>query len=307
MIDSVDGEGASTLREDFDVDGVAVLRGAIPTEMLSATLVDLERSAPLRRGERAQDLWRRSRAVRQLACHPPIIEQLRELYGRDPIPFQTLDFRTGSEQRAHRDDVHFDSLPTGLMCGVWIALEDVGDRQGPLRYHPGSHRVVRVGLDEARRADGTFDHERYEELLALELAGRPAVDFTARAGDALIWAAGLAHRGAPIQDPTSTRWSHVTHYFFSDCVYVTPLRSNPSAGTHRVREPLIDIRSGRPAPQVVDGRPARFDRIAGGQSRVLGPGEHVDRRRQLVSTARGAARRWSFGVRARLSVHRRPW
>jgi len=36
--------------------------------------------------------------------------------------------------------------------------------------------------------------------------------FLARKGDALIWAADLAHGGSPITDPRLTRRSLVTHY-----------------------------------------------------------------------------------------------
>lgn len=302
----MEGESVTPSAQRFRADGFVVLRSAVPHEMIDAVLVDLQRRTSLRRGERAQDLWRRSPAVRRLACHPPIVDVLRTLYGREPIPFQTLEFRTGSEQRAHRDDIHFDSIPRGLMCGVWVALEDVGDRQGPLRYYPGSHRLAPIDIARARRADGTFDHDRYEDLLERRLTTCPAVDFTAQAGDALIWAAGLAHGGAAIQDHDSTRWSQVTHYFFADCVYVTPLRSDTSAGTHRIREPLIDIRSGRAAPQRVDGEPARFRRVAGGQSRILAAGARIERPHDwLASTARGGVRRWSFRMRALVAAHRR--
>ncbi|MFX6869154.1 phytanoyl-CoA dioxygenase family protein, partial [Acinetobacter baumannii] len=35
--------------------------------------------------------------------------------------------------------MHFSSLPTGFMCGLWVALEDITINQGPLHYYPGSH------------------------------------------------------------------------------------------------------------------------------------------------------------------------
>ena len=27
------------------------------------------------------------------------------------------------------------------MCGVWVALEDITEDNGPLHYYPGSHRL----------------------------------------------------------------------------------------------------------------------------------------------------------------------
>jgi ectoine hydroxylase-related dioxygenase (phytanoyl-CoA dioxygenase family) len=32
------------------------------------------------------------------------------------------------------------------MCGVWIALEDVDERNGPLVYLPGSHKLPELYL-----------------------------------------------------------------------------------------------------------------------------------------------------------------
>jgi hypothetical protein len=66
--------------------------------------------------------------------------------------------------------------------------------------------------------------------------------FTARRGQALIWAANLLHGGAPQLNPDLTRWSQVTHYYFENCAYYTPLFSEPFFGKIHFREPanLID-------------------------------------------------------------------
>ncbi|NJN44140.1 MAG: phytanoyl-CoA dioxygenase family protein, partial [Anaerolineae bacterium] len=63
-------------------------------------------------------------------------------------PFQTLDFRVGSEQRAHPDTVHFNSYPPRFLAGVWVALEDVGEDNGTLFYYPGSHKLPEAGFAE---------------------------------------------------------------------------------------------------------------------------------------------------------------
>lgn len=40
------------------------------------------------------------------------------------------------------------------------------------------------------------------------------------------------------------RWSQVTHYYFEDCVYYTPLRSDPAYGRMYVRD-IHDVGSGK--------------------------------------------------------------
>ena len=48
---------------------------------------------------------------------------------------------------------------------------------------------------------------------------------------ALIWAANLLHGGAPILDPSATRWSQVTHYFFDNCAWYRPMASHVLPGS----------------------------------------------------------------------------
>lgn len=213
---------------------------------------------PRSRG-RVQDAWYECPAVHELACHPRVLQLLRWLYDREPFPFQTLSFRYGTEQRGHSDRSHFDTLPGGFMCGVWVALEDVGPENGTLFYYPGSHRLPSLSHDdlalgftnpnrtgpsgeEARRAAAEAFLER---LVAT--AGLRRVELEAKKGTALLWTAGLVHGGSPILRPGSTRWSQVTHYFFHDCLYVTPMYGNATLGDVYLRE-AHDVASGLPVP-----------------------------------------------------------
>ena len=193
---------------------------------------------------------------------PEIMAALERLYGRRrPIPFQTLNFMRGTEQPLHADSVHFDSQPSGWMCGVWVALEEIGATQGPLVVLPGSHRVA-PGTFAAMRADGgeRFDMAAYERALDSDCAALRTEEFHASVGDAVVWHADLAHGGAPVLDPASTRWSQVTHYFFDGFTYVTPMLGDRDRGEVYLREPLVDISTGRAVPHRVDGRPVRLVR-----------------------------------------------
>jgi hypothetical protein len=131
------------------------------------------------------------------------------------------------------------------MCGVWVALEDIGPEQGPLIYYPGSHRwpiYTNEHIDFCSvGAKGGGPYTRlWTELVRVH--GLKEARFTPRRGQALIWAANLLHGGAPQLNPYLTRWSQVTHYYFENCAYYTPLFSEPFFGKIHFREPanLID-------------------------------------------------------------------
>ena len=91
--------------------------------------------------------------MRALATAPKVLALLDELYGREPLPFQTLNFRRGTQQAPHSDALHFSTIPAGFMCGVWVALEDMDMDNGPLVYYPGSHLLPEVH-DAGARAGG---------------------------------------------------------------------------------------------------------------------------------------------------------
>lgn len=198
---------------------------------------------------RVQDAWYRSAAVRRLADWPEVRRLLRAAYGRDPFPFQTLNFRQGSQQHIHSDAIHFHSAPERFMCGVWIALEDVQPDAGPLVYHPGSHRLPVLTMRGAGVTHDQPTHVDYERsyvprfAAGIAAADLPVVQATIRKGSALVWAANLAHGGSPIRKPGATRRSLVTHHYFERCVYYTPMHSDVEAGRLHLRLPP-NIRTG---------------------------------------------------------------
>jgi ectoine hydroxylase-related dioxygenase (phytanoyl-CoA dioxygenase family) len=208
---------------------------------------------------RVQDAWMRSAAVRRLATHPAILRRLELAYGRRPFAFQTLNFQRGTQQGVHSDAIHFHSAPERFMCGVWIALEDVTQGAGPLEFVPGSHRapvltMQDAGVEAARPVLSDYARAYLPALHGLLAeAAAPHSYALPKKGQALVWAANLAHGGAPIADPASTRRSLVVHVYFEDCHYYTPMVSNPAAGVYRTRLPL-DVATGRWVWPRRDGR-----------------------------------------------------
>jgi len=209
-------------------------------------------------GLRLQDAWRFDADVRAIAVNARIMQILGDVFGRKPVPFQTLNFPVGTQQHYHSDCVHFSSIPERFMCGVWVALEDVSEDAGPLEYYPGSHKWpivynhqigVRVTRSKSRPSQESY-HEVWEALV--EKNGVAPVCFLPRQGEALVWAANLLHGGSRQRDPKATRWSQVTHYFFEGCCYFKPMNSDLLIGRLRTRE-LIDIASGSKVPNVYLG------------------------------------------------------
>lgn len=193
---------------------------------------------------RIQDAWRINPHVKAIARAPKTLSILQELYGRQPLPFQTLNFPKGTEQAPHADAIHFNSMPATFMCGVWVALEDIDMENGPLVYYPGSHKYREVTIDDLmpksnsgligkllRRPAPQFDvaqvypfYQQYVEQL-IERENLEPRFATVKKGQALIWSSNILHGGWFQKDKTRSRHSQVTHYFFEGCKYYTPLLS----------------------------------------------------------------------------------
>jgi len=210
---------------------------------------------PLQGKLRLQDAWKFSENVKAVAVHPSILKILQLFYQRDPIPFQTLNFPVGTEQHTHSDTVHFHCVPHRFMCGVWMALEDIDDASGPLHIYPGSHKLPVWNFHDLGLPSGYEHYEQYEEGIAqyVRALGLTKKKVLLKKGQILVWAANLLHGGEPILEPGRTRHSQVTHYYFSDCLYYTPMHSDPYIGKMQLRT-ITDIRTGAVVPNMYNGK-----------------------------------------------------
>ena len=227
--------------------------------------------------QRVQDAWRTNEDVRAIAANTVVTDLLSKLYGRRAFPFQTLNFPVGTQQHIHSDSIHFSSIPERFMCGVWLAMEDIHPDAGPLIYYPGSHKWPIVYNDMIGKVIGTgadfMAQKPYEDVwdAMVDASGAKPELFHPKKGQALIWAANLLHGGSRQNDPTRTRWSQVTHYYFDDCAYYTPAFSDPLMGNLDLRQ-IVDITTGQTAPNIYVDRPV----------------EQVERRGSPVGTAQPA-------------------
>jgi hypothetical protein len=78
------------------------------------------------------------------------------------------------------------------------------------------------------------------------------------------------HGGSRQTDPTLTRWSQVTHYFFDDCIYYTPAFSDEAIGQLALRN-LVSVSDQTPKPNTYLGEvlaSAKSDETASLRSRA---------------------------------------
>lgn len=173
------------------------------------------------------------KAVKELATDPDTVEFIEYIHGgRRAFPFQTLNFKVGTEQGFHSDLTFFDTQPRTLMAAAWVALEDTNPNNGPLKFVPKSHRYGiwdynDIGLsykhdigdthESRKKSDGKY----YLELAKIikEMGLETKVADNIKRGETFIWAAGLVHGGEKRNDPSLTRMSQVSHYFFEGAKY----------------------------------------------------------------------------------------
>jgi len=201
------------------------------------------------------EAWKHSKEVRAVAAHKKVMDTLKLLYRRDPIPFQTINFVTASEQDVHSDTLHFHTVPNNWMCGVWVAFEDMDEDNGTLQYVRGSHKLPILEFHKLNMNPPKYEHnaggeeqekyDTYEEYVKalIEASNLPVDKFVGPAGHAVIWQANLLHGGTPLKDSSRTRKSQATHYYFKDMPgpknthkYYCPMYSSEPLGNYSLKD-----------------------------------------------------------------------
>ena len=164
-----------------------------------------------------------------------LLELLGFVMGRPVLPFQTIQFIEGSEQRAHSDFIHMTTEPLGYLIAAWTALEDTHEGNGPLFYYPGSHRLPYITCEDYGAGNtvwqlGKDSYRKYEDYMdaLIRAHGLKRQYFFAEKGDVLIWHANLLHGGSPISQAGATRRSMVAHYFCEGVICYHEISQRPA-------------------------------------------------------------------------------
>ena len=244
-------------------DGYLIFDPEIPAHTLEAAIETLngryQTSGRINETRRILDAWSFNQHVRAIATAPRVLTLLQQLYQRQPIPFQTLNFNIGTEQRTHSDTIHFDCIPHGYMCGVWVALEDVDAFNGPLHYYPGSHKLPLFDMSSlgiiGSASRGYEHYGLYEDFVERLMQHSPyeRKEVSLKKGQAFLWVANLFHGGSPIRDSRRTRYSQVTHYYFDDCMYYMPMHTDFALNRVDLKK-VVNIATGEAVPNRYFGR-----------------------------------------------------
>ncbi len=176
-----------------------------------------------------------SSVIKNVTYTPQLINILNFILGKEVVPFQTLNFLKGSNQRAHSDSIHMTTYPLGYLIAVWIALEDTNENNGPLFYYPQSHQLPYLLNNDFNETStslklGRNDYVDYEDVVE-EIIQKKHLEkkvFLAKKGDVFIWHANLIHGGSPIIDHSLTRKSMVIHYYAKDVIKYHEISERPS-------------------------------------------------------------------------------
>ncbi|MBS1662446.1 MAG: phytanoyl-CoA dioxygenase family protein [Bacteroidetes bacterium] len=178
---------------------------------------------------------RQSELIRSVTVDRRLTALLGLILGKEVVPFQTINFTYGSNQRAHSDSIHMTTYPLGYLIAVWIALEDTTLDNGPLFYYPGSHKLPYLLNEDFNEGStslrlGKKDYVDYEDRIDELIVERRLEKevFLAKKGDILIWHANLIHGGLPVRDKTLTRKSMVIHYYAKDVIKYHEITERPS-------------------------------------------------------------------------------
>lgn len=228
---------------DWSDNGFVILKGFFKDEADQAN--ELVADYLDRKG--AQKRYRDGRlmfGIRKIPALGKMIEKdelntiLELLIGKRTHVFQSINFRKGTQQKAHSDSYHMTTFPQGFLIAAWIALEDIDETMGPIFYYPGSHKLPYLMNDSFDHGGssmmiGNENYANYEAAIKdlIEKKGLEKKQFTAKKGDVLIWHANLLHGGDAITKEGSTRKSMVLHYYTDDVICFHEITQRPAIFT----------------------------------------------------------------------------
>ncbi|MCA0430933.1 MAG: phytanoyl-CoA dioxygenase family protein [Bacteroidetes bacterium] len=225
---------------DYSKNGYLILKNYLSNQ--SVNDVNLEIDNLLKTGKikfvqrnKLMFVLKQSQLIKSIGEDLKLKKFLNSLLNDEAVLFQSINFITGSEQHTHSDSVHMTTFPLGGLLGVWVALEDITEENGPLHYYPGSHLLPYYLNPDYNNVGnkwliGDKSYTEYEDMLETKVKEKnlQKLVFKANKGDLLIWHANLMHGGEPHINKNKTRKSMVFHYYAKHCICYHEIKQRPA-------------------------------------------------------------------------------
>jgi phytanoyl-CoA hydroxylase len=230
-----EGVKMSMILDTFQRDGFCIIRNAISKELISAANNAIDKFRDINDKNLIEhDLLVEGLLQRVVNLHYSVkplqkifIEAMEigsevvDQYGEATL-YTSLFFELGSQQPLHRDTPYFYSGGNGGYMGVWVALDDVDERNGALVAVRGSHLLPEPDLEKLKEQfhpnskvppSSTPLFNAYNEKLIemAKVANLEVVTCTVQKGDMIIWNPSTLHGGLEHIDKKMTRRSFVMH------------------------------------------------------------------------------------------------
>ncbi|MBV9784583.1 MAG: phytanoyl-CoA dioxygenase family protein [Acidisphaera sp.] len=281
-------ENPAVLRGDFERDGYAVVRGAVPATLCAAATAAFDREVRPDRGyfmrhqsgelERhvftehgfmkypimnVQDLSEaRFRGFRTAALaaltHEGVQRAVAAILGEPAKLIHTMYFDGNQTTWAHRDGSYIDAQ-SGGMIGLWLALEDIHAGAGRFFVVRRSHRHEVMG-EQGADPNGP----EYKALMAKFVAEGPleVVAPALRQGDLILWTSRTIHGSLPTTEPGYSRKSFTGHYVGASRDYGWQVETSSSERTMLVNGMPVVLHGQRNARNMIHARFTRPLRAA---------------------------------------------
>lgn len=214
------------LQRSWASDGVVILPGLIPDELMSAYEREwLAANADSPGGWDYATPYVDHPRLRHVVCSYELDQVLKDIIGEPMAVHLNLTGWISTRRDWHRDQYLNEPYVGGYYAAVWIALADIHPDSGPFQYVPGSHHgrpisqlKIRAALQDMGYDDGPM-WPKHSEAILTSLFEREITETNAevvthlpKRGDVLIWHGKLLHRGSVPNDPTRERRALIAHY-----------------------------------------------------------------------------------------------
>jgi phytanoyl-CoA hydroxylase len=241
LVSSVaEAPGRSSELDALFRDGYVVVKGGLAPDLIETANAELDEfKARNRRAVRANlddagRLWRVVNLHGALDGLASLFSDNEALavsdgfFGAETVLYTSLFFERGSEQALHRDVPVNVTRPLGKYMGMWAALDDVADDNGPLLVVPGSHTLPPIDIEamavelygDPTKAPEHDDvaWKKYQTAARAQVAahGLTPTEVHISAGDVIVWHPQMVHGGAPHRAERTRR---------SLAMHVTPINT----------------------------------------------------------------------------------